>query len=206
MVTTQKQNSTQTIEMIGAVLGASSESMDRIQSSLGRLGLVVFARASATTLVHETGLSFAECERLCTIFELGRTVEETLFEVGENVGSPANVYRMMAPKLRGLKKETFYVLHLDGRHRLTQAERVSEGTLTTSLVHPREVFSGAIRESAAAIIAVHNHPSGNPEPSPEDFEVTRRLARCGRVIGIPLLDHVVIGHGAHVSIRARIEF
>jgi DNA repair protein RadC len=80
------------------------------------------------------------------------------------------------------------------------------GTLTTSLVHPREVFRSAVREAAAALIAVHNHPSGDPEPSAEDLEVTRRLIEAGRLLGIPLLDHVVVGDGAWVSLRERMPF
>ena len=118
--------------------------------------------------------------------------------------SAAEVFRVMEPQLAGLERERFLVLLLDGKHRLRRIEAVSEGTLTTSLVHPREVFKAAIRETAAAIIAVHNHPSGDPEPSPEDLEVTRRLRRAGRLLGIPLLDHVVVGKGRYVSLRERL--
>jgi DNA repair protein RadC len=95
---------------------------------------------------------------------------------------------------------------LDSKHRLIRPEIVSEGTLTTSLVHPREVFRPAIRESAAAIALAHNHPSGDPEPSADDIAVTRRLLRTGRLVGIPVLDHVVMGHNRWVSLRDRIPF
>jgi DNA repair protein RadC len=98
------------------------------------------------------------------------------------------------------------VLLLDGKHRLVRRQRVSEGTLTSSLVHPREVFGPAVREAAAAVIVAHNHPSGDPEPSGEDLAVTRRLIEAGRILGVPVLDHVVIGDGAFVSIRDRISF
>ena len=116
------------------------------------------------------------------------------------------VYRLMAPDLRGLRRETFHVLLLDTKHRLRERFRVSEGTLSTSLVHPREVFGPAVRSGAAAVIAVHNHPSGDPEPSGEDLEVTRRLLRAGQILGIPLLDHLVIGASSWTSIRERIDF
>jgi DNA repair protein RadC len=98
------------------------------------------------------------------------------------------------------------VLLLDGKHRLKRCEAVSEGTLTTSLVHPREVFRAAVRESAAAVVVVHNHPSGDPEPSLEDLEVTRRLIDVGRLVGVPVLDHVVVGDGRFVSLRERMGF
>ena len=92
---------------------------------------------------------------------------------------------------------------LDGKHRLRVRELVSVGTLTGSLVHPREVFRTAVRDGAAAIVVAHNHPSGDPEPSAEDIEVTRRLTQAGRWLGVPVLDHVVLGGARWVSLRAR---
>ncbi len=100
-------------------------------------------------------------------------------------------------------REVFAVLMLDGKNRLAAREVVSVGTLTSSLVHPRHVFRPAVLANAAAIVCVHNHPSGDPEPSAEDIECTRRLAQAGRLLGIPLLDHVVLGAGRHVSLRER---
>ena len=93
------------------------------------------------------------------------------------------------------------MLLLDGRHRLLRHELVSQGTLTASLVHPREVFRPALRESAAALLLVHNHPSGDPTPSAEDREVTARLVRAGELLGIPVLDHVVVAERGWSSLR-----
>ena len=197
--------STGTAELLRAALDSRGERSGALEAFLERVGLVPLSRAAPERIAVETGLSLTDCRRLAAIFDLGRRVEEKRWAQGDTVRTPGGVYRLMAPKLRGVERETFYVLLLDGRHRLSGCHRVSEGTLTTSLVHPREVFSPAIREAAAAIIVVHNHPSGDPEPSREDLEVTRRLARCGRLLGIPLLDHVVVGQGMHVSIRERIE-
>jgi DNA repair protein RadC len=121
------------------------------------------------------------------------------------LGSAA-VFELVAPLVRGLERETFLVLLLDGKHRLRRIERVSEGTLTSSLVHPREVFRPAIAEGAAAVVVAHNHPSGDPEPSAEDLEVTRRLLEVGRLVGIPVLDHLVLGEGRWVSLRERMKF
>lgn len=114
--------------------------------------------------------------------------------------------RLLAPEVRGRAKESFHSLLLDTRHRLIERVRVSEGTLTTSLVHPREVFSPAVRRSAAAVVVAHNHPSGDPEPSQEDLRVTRRLIDVGQLLGIPLIDHVVIGGDRYVSLRERMVF
>ena len=97
--------------------------------------------------------------------------------------------------------ERFLVVLLDGRHRVLRQELVSQGTLTASLVHPREVFRPALREAAAALILVHNHPSGDPTPSREDREVTVRLMRAGEILGVPVLDHVVVAERGYCSLR-----
>ena len=92
---------------------------------------------------------------------------------------------------------------LDGRHRVVRHELVSQGTLTASLVHPREVFRPALREGAAAVLLVHNHPSGDPTPSREDREITERLVRAGELLGVPVLDHVVVAERGFASLRER---
>lgn len=101
------------------------------------------------------------------------------------------------------RKEYFVALYLDACHRVMFREVVSIGTLTASLVHPREVFAPALTRGAAALIVAHNHPSGDPEPSREDRETTRRLVECGRILGIPILDHVIIGTRGYFSFRER---
>jgi DNA repair protein RadC len=111
------------------------------------------------------------------------------------------VFRHFHARLRDAAQEHFCVLLLDGRHRVLGEEVVSLGTLTASLVHPREVFRPALRASAAALILVHNHPSGDPEPSPEDRTVTERLGRAGELLGVPVLDHVVIAERGFRSLR-----
>lgn len=100
-------------------------------------------------------------------------------------------------------REHFVCCHLDVRNRLLSRETVSIGHLTSALVHPREVFKAAILANAASIVLVHNHPSGDPEPSREDVDITRRLADVGRIVGIPVLDHVIIGGSRHVSLAER---
>ena len=117
-----------------------------------------------------------------------------------------HVLNHLGSRLENLEQEQFHAVLLDARHRPIRTERISQGTLTASIVHPREVFRSAIRCSAASLVVAHNHPSGDPEPSAEDLALTRRLLACGKLVGVPLLDHVIIGEGVWVSLRQRIEF
>lgn len=174
-----------------------------LSALLAREGWVGLSRRAPADLASETGWSPDRCLKLCAVFEVGRNVELARWQPSEALRDPAGVHRLMLPRLRGLEREQFHVLLLDGKHRLQRVSRVSEGTLTTSLVHPREVFRDAVRSAAAAVMVVHNHPSGDPEPSREDLEVTERLVRAGRLLGIPLLDHLVIAEGGYVSLRER---
>ena len=132
--------------------------------------------------------------------ELGRRATATPLVVGDPVRDAAWVYEHFRGRLPQLDREVFLALLLDGRNRLRAEVPVSEGTLTTALVHPREVFAPAIRDRAAGLILVHNHPSGDPAPSSEDVALTERLRQVGEVVGIRVLDHVVIGHGHYVSL------
>jgi len=109
----------------------------------------------------------------------------------------------MMADLRYEAREHLYALVLDARNQVRHRRVVSTGTLTESLVHPREVYKEAIRFSAAALVLVHNHPSGDPTPSPEDIATTKRLTEAGKILGIELLDHVVIGDGRWVSLKER---
>lgn len=125
---------------------------------------------------------------------------------GERMGSADRVRDAFRAWLSDQPGEVFAVALLDGKHKLMALAEVSRGTLTSSLVHPREVFGPAVRLGAAAVIVAHNHPSGDPEPSVEDLAVTRRLTEAGKILGIPLLDHVVVGDRSYCSIRDRINF
>lgn len=126
---------------------------------------------------------------------------------GTRLPGPRPVAELLFELVGRETQECFVALLLDGKHKLSGIAQVSRGTLTASLVHPREVFSPAIRELAAAVVVAHNHPSGDPEPSAEDLAVTERLRQAGEVLGIPLLDHVVVGSSADrfVSIRERLK-
>lgn len=115
------------------------------------------------------------------------------------VASSEAVFRMLAPFFDGLDRECFAAVYVDGRNRPIGFEPVSIGSASASIVHPRETFKGAILANAAALIVAHNHPSGDPTPSAEDRRTTDRLRRAGELLGIPLLDHIVIGDGSYWS-------
>lgn len=123
-------------------------------------------------------------------------------EAGENYRNSRQVFEaFQAMALEPV--EIFRVLFLDGKNRMLFYEDISRGTLTASLVHPREVFWSAVHQRAAAIICVHNHPSGDPEPSVEDRTITARLKECGELLGVRVLDHIVIGNGCYFSFLDR---
>lgn len=116
------------------------------------------------------------------------------------LSDPRQAYQLLID-MRNQAKEHFVALYLNARNRLIHRETVSIGTLTASLVHPREVFSTAVKVSAAGMIVAHNHPSGDARPSPEDRAATRRLERAGRIIGIPMLDHIIVSENGYYSFR-----
>jgi DNA repair protein RadC len=147
------------------------------------------------------GLGPAKSASLRAAIELAWRIVDEPLELGQPIRSPADVQRHFRRSLRVLQQESFHVLLLDGRHRLIRAEEVSVGTLTASLVHPREVFRDAIRSAAAAIVLVHNHPSGDPSPSAEDRSVTERLRSAGALLGIRVLDHVIVADSGYFSFR-----
>jgi DNA repair protein RadC len=131
--------------------------------------------------------------------ELGRRATAAPLSAGNPFRDAAAVYGHFRGRLPQLEREVFYVLLLDGKNRVQGEVRVSEGSLTAALVHPREVFAPAIRDAAAALILVHNHPSGDPTPSAEDQAITQRLRQVGELVGIRVLDHVVVGRGRWAS-------
>jgi len=141
--------------------------------------------------------------RLVAAFALGRRVQSARLEAGRVLAGSNEIFAAFQARMRDLKKERFVSVLLDGRQRVMREDLISEGILTASLVHPREVFAPAIREAASSLLLVHNHPSGDPEPSPEDVEITRRLCSAGELVGIRVVDHVVIGEGCYVSFLER---
>ncbi len=164
-------------------------------------GLDGLAAATGRALEATPGLGPAKAASLRAAIELARRIVDEPLERGQPIRSPADVQRHFRGRLRDHHRESFHVLLLDGRHRLISTEEVSVGTLTASLVHPREVFRDAIRNAAAALVLVHNHPSGDPSPSAEDRSVTERLRSAGLLLGIRVLDHVIVADSGYFSFR-----
>lgn len=158
------------------------------------------AAADVATLERVAGVGPATASRLAAALELGRRSAAEEQPLESPIRGPHDVYRRMGPRLRDVAQEEFHALLLNTRHRVVREVLVTRGILDASLIHPREVFRIAVSEGAAGIILVHNHPSGDPAPSAEDRAVTRQLADAGRALGIPVLDHVVIGRGRYTSL------
>lgn len=192
-------------ELLALVLGRGvrNHGVHRLAAALlERTGsLHALARCRERELMRMKGLGPAQAARLTAVFSLAKRLNSLPFHPGFKLRSSHDVFAHYHPLMRDAKREVFMVLLLDSKHRIMREERISEGSLTSSIVHPREVFQAAIRESAAAILALHNHPSGDPSPSQEDYEVTARLKEVGELVGIPLLDHIIVGDGRFISFR-----
>jgi len=151
------------------------------------------------------GMGTVKVAQIKAALELGRRLlqDEKAGEKRVFFKSSRDVYEYYMPRLFGLKKERFIVAMLDSKNKVFKEMRVSDGTLTSSPVHPREVFRYAIKEAAASVILVHNHPSGDPTPSREDIAITERLVDTGRIVGIDVLDHVIITDTVYISLKEK---
>lgn len=153
-----------------------------------------------TQLKEIKGMGAAKVAQIKAAFELGRRLFRETDEKGPVFSSSHDVYSYYHPMVKDLKKEVLFCAMLDAKNRIFRDCRISEGTLTNSLIHPREAFRNAIKESAASVIFVHNHPSGDPTPSREDISITERLVHTGEIVGIKVLDHIIIGYSKHISL------
>jgi len=191
-------------ELVGQVLGpggavAAGDAARKLLKSY--VSLADLARERPAVLVHGRGLGPARATRLLAAFELGWRAARPSGPPRPVVRRPEDLHPLLREEFRGLDRERFVGLYLDTRHRLTAVETVSVGSLNASLVHPREVFKPAVAMSAAAVVVAHNHPSGDAGPSGDDLDLTARLDRCGDLLGIALLDHLVVGDKDITSIR-----
>ena len=196
-----------TSELLAIILrtGTGGESAldmaSRLLSSYG--GLAGLARASFAELLAERGMGEAKTSQLKSALELGRRMLLSSPEDRFLVRSPSDVAQLLMAEMAHLQQEHFQVLYLDTRNRLLGSETVYVGSLNASQVRVAEVFRDAVKRNCAAIIVAHNHPSGDPTPSPEDVQVTRQLVAAGNLLDIEVLDHLVIGQQRFVSLRER---
>ncbi|MDH3998423.1 MAG: DNA repair protein RadC [Desulfuromonadales bacterium] len=179
--------------------GASA--LDLSRAVFARFGsLRALAAASASELCELAGIGPAKAAEIMAVSELARRFATTALAPGTRFSSSKEVFDHFHERLRHRKKEVFLSLLLDSKNRVIREVQVSEGSLNASIVHPREVFAPIIRESAAAVLFVHNHPSGDPSPSREDMELTTRLRDAGSLMGVRVLDHIIIGSGSYTSL------
>lgn len=197
-----------TRELLAVVLGGgtagrsavqvASALLDHFGGSLRRLG-----SAESRALQEVRGVGPARAAAVAAAFELGRRLAAEPGRRERRIRGPRDVFRRLGPLLRDCRQEEFWALYLDTRSRVLAERRVTVGLLDSSLVHPREIFGPALRQSAQSLLLAHNHPSGDPSPSEDDLEITRRLVESGRLLGIPVRDHVILGDGRYVSLMER---
>jgi DNA repair protein RadC len=157
------------------------------------------ARAGFGDLCGIKGIGPVKAAQILAAMEIAKRYGEYEFKPGVAFRSSADIYQHFRERLASEPRERFYAVLLDNKHRKIKDITVSQGSLTASIVHPRDVFAPVVREAAAAVVFVHNHPSGDPTPSKEDLDITRRLRQVGEVMGVRVLDHIVVGNGRYVS-------
>jgi DNA repair protein RadC len=195
-------------EILALILGRGTKgepvmvASQRLLSTFGNVKGI--ADASMEELMQIKGIGIAKAAQIKAAFELGRRAQAPDYQTtGNPVSKPEEVVAQIRMKLKDKKKEHFWVLLLDTRNRVIKMSEVSVGSLNASIVHPREVFKEAISASAASVILAHNHPSGDPQPSKEDIEITKNLVAAGQLMGIEVLDHIIVADKGYVSLKAQ---
>lgn len=192
-----------TTELLALVLG-TAEAPGIADEILTRYGSIhQLARANKAQLMKIRGIGEAQAGRLVAVLELSRRLQEPPADERPRVTSPADAANLLMPLLSHKTQEELHVVLLDTRNRVMGIRAIYKGSLNSSMVRIGELFRPAIEAPAAAIIAAHNHPSGQADPSPEDLAVTRQIVQAGKLLDIELLDHLVIGQGVYVSLKER---
>jgi DNA repair protein RadC len=196
-----------TSELLAIILRVGTRRESAIRLAERMLKEFKSLRGVATAPVEQLskipGIGVAKATQIQAAFELGKRLAASTDESRPTIRSPQDVAGLVMESLRYQDQEHFQVLFLDGRNQVLHTQTISVGILNANLVHPREVFRPAISRGCAAIIVVHNHPSGDPTPSKEDAVITKRLVSTGETVGIAVLDHIIIGGGTFVSMKEK---
>ncbi|MGM9923786.1 MAG: DNA repair protein RadC [Bacillus sp. (in: firmicutes)] len=194
-------------ELIALLLrtGTKSESVIQLAERLISHfdGLRLLQDASIEEMTSIKGIGEAKAIQLSAAVEVGRRINNLCYADRYVIRSPEDCANYCMDDMRFLSQEHFVCLYLNTKNQVLHKQTVFIGSLNASIVHPREVFKEAFRRSAASIICIHNHPSGDPTPSREDIEVTKRLVECGKIIGIDILDHLIIGEKKYISLKEK---
>lgn len=166
-------------------------------------GLRLLKDSTIEEMTAIKGIGEAKAVQLAAAMELGRRISNLTYEERYVIRSPEDCANYCMNEMRFLSQEHFVCIYLNTKNQILHKQTIFIGSLNASIVHPREVFKEALRRSAASIICLHNHPSGDPTPSREDIEVTKRLVECGRIMGIEVLDHLVIGEKKYISLKEK---
>ena len=193
-------------ELLALIIRTGTSEMSAVQlaeevisyasANIGNLG-----RADPKELVEIHGIGTAKACSIIAAMELSKRLMSGQVMDGGRIANSEDISRFLLRDMLHEKREMFVSIHLDSRQRIESRHIVSIGSLDAAPVHPREVFAQAVKRGAAAVIVAHNHPSGDPTPSPQDIAVTRRLSEASHIIGISLLDHLIIGNGKCLSLR-----
>jgi DNA repair protein RadC len=197
-------------ELLALIIRSGDPSTKQSAIDLGRKIITTFGanlrelgNADIAQIMDIKGMGLAKAAGIKAAFTLAARFQARKLERFDRFTSPQQVFDYFHHEFRDSRKEYFLILLLDGKNRIIRRVQVSEGSLNQSIVHPREVFNPAVRESAAAVILVHNHPTGDPTPSSEDIAITRRLREAGEIMGIKVLDHIIVGDGEYLSFVER---
>ena len=176
---------------------------EQILSRYKDIGLTAMMSMSVRELSDVRGVGTAKAATILAAVELGRRLSQKAAEKVDIIHGPEDAAHYAMPRFRFEQKEHFAIMLLNTKNHILGLTDISVGSLTASIVHPREVFQTALRYAAAAIILFHNHPSGDPSPSKEDIQVTHRLVKAGQIMDIPVLDHIILGNNRFVSLKER---
>lgn len=179
----------------------SALELAKIILSQNENGIRFLANCTIEELSQIKGIGQSKACQILAAVELGNRISKSFLEEKKCIKSPKDVVDIFINDMRFLDKEYFKVIFLNTKNEVITYETISIGSLNSSIVHPREVFNRAIRKSSASLILLHNHPSGNPKPSKEDINITKRLIEAGKIIGIEVLDHIIIGDGTYFSLK-----
>lgn len=194
-------------ELLAIIIRTGSRNTSALEASrnllsLDKMGLAFISQCSIEQLSKVEGIGKCKASQILASIELGRRISLSNNYVMK-INSPLDVSNVLMEELKYLEKEYFKIIMLNTKNVIISIEDISVGSLNSSIVHPREVFKEAIKRSSASIILVHNHPSGDPTPSKEDINITKRLIECGEILGIKVLDHIIFGYNKYTSLKEK---